>query len=455
MLSDRKHMGRVQAACLITVLLMEMLLLLVEGRANFIVWYLLERYLTIPAMIFLGTALCCKQTRQTGAPLVLGGAMILWFIVVQIVHVYMGMDKVELGPVACVYALALPFCAVTEDGQRQYGLRLTGVAVLTGCMMVLAAWALLALGRLPASIGTSASWDGARFSAMGHPNLCATFLMMGIAFSAGFGIRCRKVWCRVLLVVLIALQFGVMSLTNSRTAILITCALLGGLVFCGLRRPDWKGLLTALLAALVVAGGLFALSRQLFRLNESHLTQLALQAQQAGQEVSGLPQLDESGNLIAFSVQSSLKQDMGSLNGRTAIWKALLKALADNSQVRAVGTEYLDLLLEQGGLPYVVGHAHNSWLEILCRRGTVGLILALILTAMALWNAAVLLWRNEDLWKSCIALLSLCLIGCGILEPYLFVDSMSYHFFDFVFMMCLGYMHIWRGQRPKGDSGNV
>lgn len=453
MLNDRKQTGRVQAACLITVLLMELLLFLVELRANGFVWYLLERYLTIPAMLFLGTALCRRQTRQTATLLLLGGAMILWFVITQALHVYMGMEKSELGTVACVYALALPFCAAAEDSQRQYGLKLTGITAQAGAIVILIYWALLALGRLPAFLQGQVIWDGARFSAMGHPNMCAAFLMIGIAFSAGLGIRCRKGWCRAALVILVALQFGVMSLTNSRTSILTTCGLLGGLVFCALRRKGWKRLLTALLAGLIVAGALFALSRQIFRLNESYLTQLTLRAQQAGLDIPGLPQLGESGTLIIYSGQGSLTTDMGSLNGRTTIWKAVLKAMADNAEMRAVGTEYVDLIFTQAGLS--VGHAHNSWLEILCRRGTVGLILAVILTAVALWDAAVLLWRNEDLWKCCIALLSLCLLGCGMLEPYLFVDSVSYHFFDFVFMMCLGYIHIWRGQRPKGDSGNV
>ena len=77
-----------------------------------------------------------------------------------------------------------------------------------------------------------------------------------------------------------------------------------------------------------------------------------------------------------------------------------------------------------------------------------GLILALVLTGIAVWDAAVLLWHNADLWQSCIAILELAILACAVLEPYLFVDTVSYYFYDFVFMLCLGYMDQWRRQRP-------
>ena len=99
--------------------------------------------------------------------------------------------------------------------------------------------------------------------------------------------------------------------------------------------------------------------------------------------------------------------------------------------------------------PFPVEHTHNSWLEALYRMGYPGLALALVLTAMAVWDAAILLWRNDDVWKSCIALLTLCLLGCGMLEPYLFVVDINCFFLDFLFLMCLGYMNLWCKRCPE------
>lgn len=446
MLNDKERTRLVQTVCLAVVLLMEAVYFLMEDRAGGIAWYLLERYLTIPAMLFLGTALCRKQTRQTKTFLLLGAAVIVWFIVTQFVHQAMGMNKAELGTVACAYALALPYCAVAEDSQRQYGIRLTGLLVLGVAVLTVFYSGLLMLGKLPAFLKGYVSWDGARLSVMGHPNMCAALLMMGIAFCVGFALRCKKTWCKGLLAVLAALQFAVMSLTNGRTAILITCVLLGGIVFCALRRPGWKRLALALAAGIAVMAVLFGVSQLIFRSNEAYRTELALQAQQSDNPDAGAPRLDANGKLVTGSGQGTLRENMGTLNGRTNIWKAILNQIRQDPQLRAVGTEYVDLLIERGG--YQVAHTHNSWLEVLCRRGTVGLILALVLTGIAVWDAAVLLWYNADLWKSCIAILELAILACAMLEPYLFADAVSYYIYDFVFMLCLGYLDQWRRQGP-------
>ena len=442
LLSDKGR--RVQYACLIAVLLMEVLLLLFEDRKGGIVWYILEQYMAIPAMIFLGTALCSRQTRQTKMMLLLGGAVIAWYIVVQIIHQTMGMNKAEVGTVACVYALALPFCNVSADSGKQYGLRLTGMTAVGGGVLILLYGAMLMLGKLPTFLKNYVTWDGARFCAMGHPNQCAALLMIGIAFCVGFCIRSKKRWLRGLLLVLAALQFALMSLTNGRTAIMITCLMLGGMVFCALRRPGWQRLALAALAGIAVVVVLFGASQVIFRSNVDYRIGLAVQAQRTGIMDEDTPQLDGNGKLKTGSRQGTLKQNMGTLNGRTRIWQAILSRMRDDSQLRTVGTEYVDLVIQQGGRSTPAAHAHNSWMEVWCRRGIAGLILALVLTVLAVWNVAAILWYNRNLWESCIAMLMLSLLVCAMLEPYLFADGITYYFYDFVFMMCLGYMNAWR-----------
>ena len=44
-------------------------------------------------------------------------------------------------------------------------------------------------------------------------------------------------------------------------------------------------------------------------------------------------------------------------------------------------------------------------------------------------------------------LLALCLLGCALLEPYLFVADVSYHYLDLLFLMCLGYLCLWCGEK--------
>ena len=93
--------------------------------------------------------------------------------------------------------------------------------------------------------------------------------------------------------------------------------------------------------------------------------------------------------------------------------------------------------------------AHNSWIETIYRLGIPGLAVALILTIMAVRDIVSLLWRGGDPWKSCIAMLAACLLGCAMLESYLFVGDVPGHYVDFLFLFFLGYMNEWCAERQN------
>ena len=98
-------------------------------------------------------------------------------------------------------------------------------------------------------------------------------------------------------------------------------------------------------------------------------------------------------------------------------------------------------------------HTHNSWVEVLFRLGLPGLFVALILTAVAVWGAVSLLLRNQDMCKTCIALLVLCMLASGMLEPFFFVGNPACHFLDFILFLLIGYITQWR-KAPDSDSTN-
>ena len=150
--------------------------------------------------------------------------------------------------------------------------------------------------------------------------------------------------------------------------------------------------------------------------------------------------------MVAEQYQGTLAGDMKTLNGRTHIWKTALRGLEENPQIKFYGTEYVEMVMSRQE-PLPLYHTHNSWLEALYRMGLPGFGAALVITVLAVWSAAVVLWRNTDLWKSCVGLLILCLLGCAMLEPYLFVVDVSYYYLDFLFLMCLGYLCLWRVEK--------
>ena len=448
LVTPQAKLRRLQFGCLLAVLAMILAFFLLEDRASGVAYLLAERYLTVPAMVFLGASACQELPRRNRWHLYAGAAMVVLFFLNQMLHQVLESEAKQVGTFLCAYAMCLPFAAATEDAQRQKGLKwMAGLFVTVGA--VLTTYGVLLLGgAMPGYLQDYVYWDGARFYAMGHPNICATLLMIGLAFCLGFAIQSRKPWARAVLGILALGQFAALSLTNGRTTIILTCLLLGGIAFCAFRGRGWKRLLLAVLAAVVVMAAAFGASRVLYGWNQARLLRQQAENTPAAvtSETASAQEEAATEELVSEQYQGTLAGDMKTLNGRTHIWKMAKLGLEDNSRVKFIGTEYVEMILSRYS-PLPTYHTHNSWLEALYRMGLPGLAAALVMTVLAVWSAAVVLWRNSDLWKSCVALLTLCLLGCAMLEPYLFVVDVSYYYLDFLFLMCLGYLCLWRGEK--------
>lgn len=444
-LSSDDRAQRVQYASLLMVIVMELVFFLLEDRAGGIAYLYAERYLALPAMAFVGASFCRDLNRQQKWQLFAGLAMVGLFFIIQTLHQAVESSAKEVGTFVCAYALCFPFAAAARDGKRQRGLKLmTGLFLAVGVLLLIYA-AMLMLNVVPEGLKNYVNWDGVRFSALGHSNISATLLMISIGLSAALALTCRKIWVKVLLLALCAVEFAVMSLTNGRTTIIFTCILLGGLTFCVLRRHSWQRLTIAMAAAVLVIGCLFFASRSLFQWDQNRLMETSAPQQTS----SGTVQADSEPQVTeVVNPQGTFSEDLKTLNGRTTIWQTALLALKENPRILLIGTEYVEMIMTRYSSSPLY-HTHNSWMEALYRMGLPGLAAALVITALAIWNAAVILWRNQDLWKSGVALLTLCLLGCALLEPYLFVVDISYHYLDFLFLMCLGYLNLWRSEKVE------
>ena len=439
------HTRRIQFGSLLAVLLITLAFFLLEDRASGVAYLLIERWIALPAMVFLGASLCREGENRWH--LYAGLAMITLFFLIQLLHLVLEAEAKQIGPFVCAYGLCFPFAAATRDEKTQMGLKwMASLFLAVGAVLTLYA-VLLLLDTVPEYLRNYVYWDGSRFFAMGHPNICATLLMISMVFCAGFALQSGKLWVKIGLAVLMFPQFFVLSLTNGRTTIILTCLLLGGIVFCAIRGRGWKRAIVAILAAVVVMAAAFGLSRAVYGWNQGRLLQL--QAPAVSSAEAAAPQTETTSDtpaLVSDEYQGTLSGDLKTLNGRTHIWKTALEALGENPRVKFIGTEYVEMILSRNE-PLPLYHTHNSWLEALYRMGLPGLAAALVITVLTVWSALVTLWRNTDLWKSCVALLSLCLLGCAMLEPYLFVADVSYFYLDFLFLMCLGYLCLWRKER--------
>lgn len=409
-------------------------------------YFLAERYFPVPSLLFFGSALTQRLSSSAKAGVILAAVAVLWFSAVHVQHHLSGMGTSPFGYFMVAYLLAFPYASVTEDGEENTGLKWIGI-ISVGCSLLLALFAgMLLLDLVPEVLASEIFWDGARLNAIWHPNTGACNFMIGIGFSLYFFFRTPGKWTKVLCILTMAVLFGSLVLTNSRTTLLVTGALIGGALL--LKNGSRKHFLIGAVAIVVVIVALFLLSGTVFDLHTEARIDKLLSMEAENDEASASQTLwidDESGEvrLQGQSGQGAFTHDMWTLNGRTPIWRAAFTVLQDNPTFKTWGTEYVAEEISYR-INFSVAHAHNSWIQVLLRLGVPGLLVALAYTGIAIWNSMVLLWRKEaKVTQRLVAILVLCILMASFLENYLFVCELSTLFVNFIFFFCTGYLHEW------------
>ena len=464
---------RMMLLFLVAAGIMEFLFITLENLFYGFGYYLTETYLIIPALLFAGCALGGKLSKFAGKRLLLAGIAVAWFVLVQFVHKLSGMDTQPLATFFFIYLMAFPFASISEDHSNA-GIKWIGGMFLTASLILVGYTGILLLELVPDALSQYLYWDGARMRVFWHPNVSACFFMLGIAFAAAFLVQSRKIVVKVLLAVAIVLQFASMALTNCRTTLLLTSALFGGILFFKIFKGNWKQLILGLLAALIVFVGAFKISGSIYQWHNERLIDKKYEEMLAAAESEEIPAETETVPeetlaapeenvpteqpavinkedivLVSANSQKSLAHDLRTFNSRTRIWKSALNAVKDSKILALFGTEYVGLVLSSyfGG---ELHHAHNSWLEALMRLGIPGLLMSLVFTALAVWSAVKLVFNQSvELWKKIVAMLTVCLLGAGFLEPYLFITNVYYHVTDFAFFFLTGYLDSWANAKIK------
>lgn len=455
---------RMMLLFLIAAGIMEFLFITLENLFYGFGYYLTETYLIIPALLFVGCALGGKLSKFAEKRLLLAGIAIAWFVLVQFIHKLSGMDTHPLATFFCIYLMAFPFASVSED-RNNAGIKWMGGMFLTASLILVGYAGVLLLELVPDGLTQYLYWDGARMRVFWHPNISACFFMIGIAAAAAFLVQSRKPVVKVLMAMAIVLQFAAMALTNCRTTLLMTSALFGGILFFKIFKGNWKQLILGLLAALIVFVGAFKISGSIYQWHNERLIDKKYEEILAATEESQEETLTAAEEnvpteqptvinkedivLVSDNEQGTLADDMRTLNGRTWIWQHALDAVRDSKMLALFGTEYAGTVITAYHWTEIY-HAHNSWLEALMRMGIPGLLMSLVFTALAVWSAVKLVFnRSVELWKKIVAMLTVCLLGAGFLEPYLFITNVYYHVTDFAFFFLAGYLDYWANAKTK------
>ena len=86
LVTPQTRFWRLQFGCLLAALAMILAIFLLEDRASGVAYLLAERYLTVPAMVFLGVSLCQELPRRNRWHLYAGAAMVFLFFLNQMLH---------------------------------------------------------------------------------------------------------------------------------------------------------------------------------------------------------------------------------------------------------------------------------------------------------------------------------------------------------------------------------
>lgn len=442
---QESRLGKLQLVCVLAVVVAELVFLSPKGLQSGIASVTVDYLLAIPALAFLMLCFARGFKGKGITTMVLSLVMLFWFGLVQGIRAYFDISTLEPGEMLCFYALALPLAYGMADGRRQWGLNALAALFLVEGIQVLLLTVGLYLEVLPDFCANVVRWAKGRLVQLYQPNNCGALLLVSIGVTFGLSFRTQKRWLRCLLIVLAALEFAVQTLTESRTNITFTCLLVGGILFCAIRGTGWKRALTGLAVGAVVVVVMFLASQKLYDLHLQYLNRETLQeaqeqAKQTDQNGAEAETQTPTEPVKTLQGRSFLKH-MPTLNGRTGIWEASLRGVAHNPKILLCGADsVISVLAEEGSKGQ---HTHNSYLETLYTLGIPGLVMALILTVLAVRAALLLLWKNTDVWKSSVALITLCMLGCSLLEPFLFAAKYYHHYLSLFFLAAVGYLHQW------------
>lgn len=408
--------------------------------------YLFEEVLIIPCVLFLQATLRHTMSSDARKALLLSGVLFCWFFFLQIIRDLAFFDVYPFATYFCSYFFAFPLAALTQDGEKKAFLKMFFLAFLATSVCYAITTVLLLLDLIPAYFTEyHVYWDGTRLNPFWHPNMAACFMMFGIAACVAFLQDAKKSWAKAALLATLVLFLVVLALTNCRTVVILTGGILGGAAFYAIIRGRWKLLIPGLAVACAILVVVYMGCSRLYEAHSEALTAKFTAEYLQQQEAEGVDLSEElTAELAGTSGQGSLLEDMSSLNSRTTIWKASFQALKANKLYPLIGVDHPGRHMSYF-CPFEQTHTHNSWVETTLGLGIPGFIISMVFTLLTLWNGIVILLKHPmDVWKRTCAMVTLCMLVASFMEPYLFLPPIDYYLFNFIFLLCAGYLLHWQ-----------
>ena len=367
-------------------------------------------------------------SRRAGWHLCMGIGLVCWMAIAKYCHALVGEPREYIGVMVSRFLVLLPFAGLLGDEEEARGLKGAGGMTLAVCAYLCLWSVLLFVGRIPEGLQKDIYWSGARMNTLWNPIIFAVILFMGIALCVAGCFLVKKKWQKAALLCFALVQFLFISMTHSRTVVLMICAFAAGtLLFAFGQGPIGKRIAWGA-AGVALAAGLFWMSETVYNANNQRLIH---QMQASGQEF----QINDQGHITdGVTNQHSFKEDAGSFNGRTVTWKKVVDAVRGNQWLRLFGTSQFRKNIRED-----MAHSHNSWLEMLVAFGLPGLLFSVVLTVEILIALARIFLFCRERTRLVMALWVLCMLPIGVMEPFLFRTN---HLGD-LFVLTSGYLWAW------------
>ena len=419
-------------------------------------------YWFFPAALLLFSQLYAgkRVTRYVEIKLLL--AFLGWgFVAVVLNHSRAQMvDSYEWFASACAavfLCFGIAYAFEPEEAKRVFvrlALAMLVSAVILSLISLIAVFAKDIAQKFP-SVFEEIGIAGGRLSIDSHPNRSAPAPALGIVLAGILFADTKKGWKRALLILAGIVCFIPLAQTVSRTAILGAGIAIAYEAFLALRDAlksrmhtilRWGICAAAAVAVVVVfykGADLTAQACNAILAWEASVQTAALpEAQGAVQE----PEAPADGEPApANEVDFRDLSDADTLNGRTAIWLGVWNGLLENPKIFAFGTGPLvasDVMAPYFPAGSPVGIFHNSLVGTLAAFGIPGLLLALMILAVAAAGALRLSFGNNQAQPLAVRMLPAILLFAvaeGMMEDFLFAAN-SLNIVWIWFMIAAGFV---------------
>lgn len=203
--------------------------------------------------------------------LVYGIGLICWVMVTKHFHALFGEPKEYVGFLLSRYLVLLPYAALCRDEETCAGLKGAGILTLLVCGWMCLWSLLLLLDLVPAGMQPYVNWSGARMNTLWNPIIFAVILFMGLALSIAGCFLAKKPWQKAALLLFALVQFLFISLTHSRTVLLMICVFAVGVFFLTLGQGSVKKRMFWGLMGVLAAIALLFASDALYEANNQRL----------------------------------------------------------------------------------------------------------------------------------------------------------------------------------------